>query len=95
MQYDKILDEELNLIKERCVKTTPGPWISYVEGRDHTSGSNFIMTGEGENRGEDLELIGATIEDQDFIAHAKQDIPRLLDEIERLKKLIQVVGEKQ
>ncbi|AFR05550.1 hypothetical protein H5A33_18745 [Pectobacterium brasiliense] len=94
MQYDKILDEELNLIKERCVKTTPGPWISYVEGRDHTSGSNFIMTGEGENRGEDLELIGATIEDQDFIAHAKQDIPRLLDEIERLKKLIQVVGEK-
>ncbi|ACX86353.1 hypothetical protein F6Q07_19120 [Pectobacterium parmentieri] len=94
MQYDKILDEELNLIKERCAKTTPGPWISYVEGRDHTSGSNFIMTGEGDNRGEDLELIGATIEDQDFIAHAKQDIPRLLDEIEILKKLMQVVGEK-
>src|SRR5882757_7084383 len=53
-----------------------GPWKSYIEGRDHTSDSNFIMTG-----GEDIELLGATEADQVFIAHARQDIPQLLAEI--------------
>jgi hypothetical protein len=71
----------------RCEAATPGPWRSFVEGRDHTSGSNFIMTGEGSHRGNDIELSDATIADQDFIAHARQDIPRLLDEIRRLKAL--------
>lgn len=74
-------EEELIIIKERCNKTTKAPWVSYVEGRDHGCGSNFIMTGD-----EDIELIGATIEDQDFIAHARQDIPKLLQEIKRLKQ---------
>ena len=83
MKYE-ISTEELEKIMERCQSTTPGPWKSYVEGRDHESGSNFIMTGLGENRGNDIELIGATIEDQEFIANAKQDIPRLVNEIKRL-----------
>ncbi|RKZ78629.1 MAG: hypothetical protein DRR19_26125 [Candidatus Parabeggiatoa sp. nov. 1] len=80
--------EELKQITERCEKTTPGPWISYIEGREHTSGSSFIMTGESDSRGEDIELSGATADDQDFIAHARQDIPQLLKEIERLYKVI-------
>lgn len=42
------------------------------------------MTGFGDSRGEDIELSGATADDQDFIAQARQDIPRLLKEIERL-----------
>jgi hypothetical protein len=44
------------------------------------SGSSFIMA-----EGEDIYLAGATTEDQDFIACARQDIPRLIAEIERLK----------
>ncbi len=51
------------------------------------------MTGipKGENvwqkkRGEDLEIIGTTIADLDFIANARQDIPALIEEIERLQK---------
>ncbi len=44
MKYDKISEEELTLIREHYEKTTT--WISYVDGRDHISGSNFIMTGE-------------------------------------------------
>lgn len=75
-------EEELAEIKQRCDAATPGSWISFIEGRDHSSGSNFIMTGSGE----DIELTGATDADQDFIANSRQDIPRLLAEIERLKK---------
>jgi hypothetical protein len=81
-------DAELKQIRQRCESAKPGPWKSFVEGRDHTSGNSFIMTGSGKNRGQDIELSGATVADQDFIAHARQDIPRLLDEIVRLKNVL-------
>ena len=83
-----MIDEELDEIRRRCEKASAGPWKSYVEGRDHWGGDSFILTGDGENRGEDLYISGATNDDQDFIAHARQDIPRLLDEIARLKMLL-------
>lgn len=75
-------DDELQAIWARYNATTPGPWESWIEGRDFTSGSSVITTG-----GVDLYLLGASEADQDFIASAKQDVPRLLDEIERLKNL--------
>ena len=78
-----ITDDESRNIKERCDKATPGPWISFIEGRDHTSGSSFIRTSD-----EDIELIGATDKDLDFIASCRQDVPRLTEEIERLKQLL-------
>ena len=74
---------EINDIKERCEKATPGPWKSYIEGRDHTSGSSFIRTA-----GEDIELTGATTNDQDFIAAARQDVPALIEEVYRLRRLL-------
>lgn len=76
-----ITEQDLLAIQERCDKTTKGPWVSYVEGRDDGCGSNFIMTDA-----EDIELLGATIADQDFIAHARQDIPKLLQEIKFLQQ---------
>lgn len=72
--------QELEVIFTRCEAATPGPWRSFVEGRDHTSGSNFIQTA-----GEDIELTGASQKDQDFIANARQDIPRLVKEVMRLR----------
>lgn len=74
-------DSELEEIEERSAATSDGEWKSYVEGRDHTSGDSFIKTGNGN----DIYLSGATLFDQDFIANARQDIPKLLAEIRRLK----------
>jgi hypothetical protein len=84
MQADGVAldDIELEAILLRCEQATPGPWTSFIEGRDHTSGSSFIRT-----EADDIELSGATTADQDFIAHARQDIPRLLGEIARLRAL--------
>lgn len=87
-----LTEQEIEEISERCSRATKGPWISYVEGRDHISGSNFIMTGLDDNRGDDIELIGATINDQDFIAHAREDIPKLLAEIASLKKQLKIIS---
>lgn len=87
--------KDLQEIKARYEATTIAPWVASIEGRDHESGSHFIMTGipKGEDiwqakRGEDLEIIGATIADLDFIANARQDIPMLVAEVERLQKLL-------
>lgn len=76
-------DTRIKEIEKRCNKATEGPWISFIEGRDHTCGSNFIKTAK-----EDIELIGATADDQDFIANARQDIPWLIGEIYRLKRIL-------
>ena len=84
----KLSPKKLEEIKKRCDAASPGPWKSYIEGRDHEAGSNFIMVGKGRGRKDDIELVGAKIEDQDFIANARQDIPLLIEEIERLKKLV-------
>ena len=42
--------------------------------------------------GEDIYLTGATTADREFIAHARQDIPRLVEEVERLRKLLTGTG---
>ena len=68
-------------ITARCEQATAGPWKSWVERRDGISGSDFIETG-----GEDIYLTGATTADQDFIAHSRQDVPRLVAEVARLQR---------
>lgn len=83
--HEEVDDIKLKAIALRCEKATAGSWRSYIEGRDHSCGSSFIMTGAERARGNDIELSGATKEDQDFIANARQDIPILLAEIARLK----------
>jgi hypothetical protein len=83
-----ITTEEIAEIGTRCDRASPGPWRSMVEGRDHSSGSSFIMTGPLAKRGQDIELTGATSDDQDFIANARQDVPRLVAEILRLRALL-------
>ncbi|SCB30862.1 hypothetical protein GA0061099_1004527 [Bradyrhizobium yuanmingense] len=77
---DPLTADEIEAIKARCEQATAGPWKSFIETRENISGSDFIQT-----EGEDIYLTGATEADQDFIAHARQDIPRLIAEIERLR----------
>jgi hypothetical protein len=83
-----ITEEELNEIEQRVNKAQKSPWKAFIEGRDHESGSDFIMIGIAENRKDDIELIGATADDYDFIANARQDIPKLINEIRELKSKI-------
>lgn len=85
-------EAELEGIRRRLESATPGPWTSMVEGRDHASGDSFIMVGPPDRRAEDLYLTRGThpasAADQDFVAAARQDIPRLLREIQRLKSIL-------
>jgi hypothetical protein len=78
-----ISEESLVLMLLRCEAATDGPWKSFVEGRDHQSGSGFIKT-----TGENIELSGATTADQEFIAHAREDVPKLVADVRRLQRSI-------
>jgi hypothetical protein len=78
---------DLSAIEDRYTAATPGPWCSWIEGRDHDSDESVITTGG----------IGIYIHpvptrghphDQDFIAAARQDIPRLVAEVRRLHRLL-------
>ena len=79
-------EEELAEIENRCLAASPLPWVSWGEGRDHVAGSHVIITGTKETPGPDLHLEGGTVADHDFIAHARQDVPRLIEEIRRLRR---------
>lgn len=77
---------KLEAIKERAAKATPGPWV-----RDGT----LLLSGI-----EEVDLRGPTYddwytvkssrpdEDADFIAHAREDVPWLVGEVERLQALL-------
>jgi hypothetical protein len=94
---DGITDQELDAIERRAHAATRGPWTSYVEGRNQGPGDSFIGTGDPDQS--DLYIDYAWWpEDQrraneqrrendlDFIAAARQDVPRLVAEVRRLKK---------
>jgi hypothetical protein len=86
-----ITKEKIDSIKDRCDSATSGPWIPSIEGRDHPLGGENVIL-RGVNRSEiDLYLIGGTVADYIFVAHARQDIPLLIAEIERLQKEIQAL----
>jgi hypothetical protein len=88
MNSEPLSQKNLTQIRTRSEEATPAPWIDFIERRDHLSGESFI--GRGVSRSEEaLYLVGGTDADIIFVAHARQDIPLLLDEIERLHKEIE------
>src|SRR5699024_1062410 len=74
----QITDEELRAIRERAEKATAGEW----QIADTTDGVWLIDE-------DDLIIAGTfeRIEDAVFSKHARQDIPKLLAEIDRLSRL--------
>ena len=79
-------EDQLNETETRCNKATKGSWKSMIEGRDHFSGDSLIMT-----EGEDIYISNPLFDNnQDFIANARQDIPKLIKEIRRLNKLVRI-----
>ena len=81
-----LTNELLELIRQRTNAATAGPWILSIEGRDHPLGGESVILRGKNHEKDDLYLIGGTLDDYIFVANARQDIPLLLDEIDRLQK---------
>ncbi len=74
--------EELQVIRERVELSTLGPWKSFND--------NTIVQSSTDNDGYRMEIGKIRRHryyqvDADFIAHAREDVPKLLDEIEKLQ----------
>ena len=64
--------EQLNAIKERAAKATPGPW--------YHNRHNEITTPNGARLAQTVTGL-----DAEFIATAREDVPALVAEVERLR----------
>lgn len=72
---------DLTAIRARAEAATPGPWTTWVDGHNNHSG---VCTDDGEvGISDDVE--GA---DAEFIAHARTDVPALLDALEAAQSRI-------
>ncbi|WP_025114402.1 hypothetical protein [Lysinibacillus fusiformis] len=84
--------EQLNAIKERVAKATPGPW----ESEETTEGHIDIF-----NPNEDYAICQTGNEtydclndgDPEFIKHSITDVPALVAEVERLHKALEKIME--
>lgn len=89
MSERRLTDEELAALSALAEAASRLPWRAMVEGRDHTSGDSFIMIGSGDDRDEDMyvarDTTPASPADLDFIAAARNYMPRLLEEIKRTR----------
>lgn len=93
-------DKELKEIRERCNKATPGPW-KWEETEDQKSGREWgdlgeiLVTQSGDEvlsaNGYDYTSVEVSKNDAAFIAHAREDIPALLAEIERLTTKVSIL----
>lgn len=90
MNEHHISDAELDDLRRLCTHAAPAPWRAMVEGRDHSAGDSFIMIGRDDDRDEDMYVTRdsgpASPSDLDFIAAARNYLPRLIDEIAELRR---------
>jgi hypothetical protein len=85
-------DAELEAIRQRAENATPGPWVAEYGGADWRDRIIFVLGGENTlGKGVRAFIVRATDmkhADALFIAHAREDIPVLLNEIKRLTDAI-------
>jgi hypothetical protein len=78
-------DAELDELQALLDAASPAPWESFVEGRDHYSGDNFIRLGGLDDSQPDMyvshDTRPAPPSDQDLIAAARNYLPRLIAEV--------------
>jgi len=89
-------DERLRKIRERATKATPGPWelrklddgeyFKFAE--DHEQVFVPAYSVRGLNTLGNYECGAMELPNANFVAHARQDVPDLIEEVERLRKLV-------
>ena len=74
--------EELKAIKRRTKKATPGPWtVGEHHGVDFPEAVLYDIACNTNDITDEIYLK----EDADFIAHARTDVPALVEEVKRLQ----------
>ena len=95
-----LTDAELNEMERRAAAAAPAPWIAFMESRFGTGGASMIQVGQPSDVDDEIYVrrcIGSKQlaspneqldADIDFIAAARQDVPRLIAEVRRLRAVM-------
>lgn len=82
--------KEIDEIKSRLEKASPGPWRVTSTSKRHQTGGDYIPDCD--------DWVVVSIferkEDAYFVAHAREDIPRLVAEVERLREGLSLIAER-
>lgn len=82
----KLTQDELQAIKERAEKATSGPWYTEVDGDMYNWDGERIVYDV--TNGEGASCVVMRSADRSFIENARQDIPKLVAEVDRLQSYI-------
>ena len=82
MKHEPMTQERLNAIQERVDGATSGPWGCYGDGAHEVFDAGEYSDGD---RGEVVAAVIDRLSDAVFIANAREDIPALLAEVQRLR----------
>jgi hypothetical protein len=82
----------LEAILDRCAAATPPPWTSFIEDRDHVSGSDLIARDTDDPAYDDLEIVGASASDLDFLAAARHDLVQIARRLCHHPHLLRALG---
>jgi hypothetical protein len=101
MAEDEALTEaELSEMERRTEAAAPGPWVAFLETRGGVGDCSVIQVGRGNDIDDEIyvrrfigtkELVSPNPQldsDIEFIAAARQDMPRLIAEVKRLRTLV-------
>jgi hypothetical protein len=95
-----VTDDELAAMDKRIAAAAPAPWYGWLETRHSTGGESYIEIAPDADEDNEIYIsrFAGTRElkspnaqldaDIDFIAHAREDMPRLIAEIRRLRGLL-------
>jgi hypothetical protein len=85
--------EELEVIRKRAEEATPGPWKCGGDKFGDIVVYSPECRGFHNNGGEVAGLNYGSDPDAGFIAHAREDVPKLLAEIERLRRALEEISD--
>lgn len=95
---ERLTNEQLAEIRKRAEATTAGPWYvsALAEGYIY-AGGEFTVVASTVEYNEDGSVHtrldnDKSVDNQEFIAHARQDVPALLAEVERLRREISFIA---
>jgi hypothetical protein len=92
-EADELSDEVLQRLANASDQADPGPWVAVVDGRDQIGGDSFILVGDRDDRRTDLYVtrdhVPASAADLDVIALGRTYLPMLVDEVRRLRGLLE------
>jgi hypothetical protein len=90
-ELDALSEEELERMERRVAAATVGPWLADSDEPEPAANISVIELGSCNELGtfKSIELVGASPADHDFIVNARQDIPRLLQEVRQLRARLQ------